>query len=162
MHILKKLFGSRSETPSKESEQTPQNKHDLGGGFYVTYDNASNGFGYRDVNLCLRNEHDPKLHAQITNRNGDFIKYPGYVGGDWEKELKGTLIEYVKYPCRIFPFENGKARFEWIVQPDGRYFEDNSGFGSENCEEICLYSYIDEKGNFTEPFFFLDNDQNSK
>jgi len=45
-----------------------------------------------------------------------------------------------------------KDSVEWTLQPDGRYFEDEDGFGAENCEEITLYSYIDTNGIFTEPF----------
>jgi hypothetical protein len=48
--------------------------------------------------------------------------------------------------------EDGKAEVEWVLQPDGRYFEDEDGFGAENCEEITLYSYLDTNGVFTEPF----------
>lgn len=62
------------------------------------------------------------------------------------------------YPTKVF-FEgivycnkDGRASVSWMLQPDGRYFSDEDGFGAEDCTEICLYSHLDEEGNFTEPF----------
>lgn len=152
--IMREFIGC---TVKKLSELPPKPRNELGNGFYIVYDESSNGFGYRMVSICLKREGDPALCAQITDRNGDFINYPGYVGGDWEKDIIGVFPKYVKYPCHIFPFEDGKAAFEWTVQPDGRYFEDSDGFGAEKCEEINLYSYINEHGNFTGPFEYFEN-----
>ena len=39
-----------------------------------------------------------------------------------------------------------------MYQPDGRYFEDDDGFGAEKCEEIILYAYLNEKGRVVTPF----------
>ena len=150
---MREVIGSMVK---KLSELPPKPRKEIGNGFYIVYDEASNGLGYRMVSICLKKEGDPVLCAQITDRCGDVINYPGYIGGDWEKGIMGIFPKYVKYPCRIYPFENGKAKFEWTVQPDGRYFEDDDGFGGENCEEINLYSYIDEHGNFTEPFRYAE------
>ena len=158
---VKKMRECIGDMVKKLSELPPKPRKELGNGFYIVYDESSNGLGYRMVSICLKREGDPVLCAQITDRNGDFINYPGYVGGDWEKDIMGVFPKYVKYPCRIFPFEDGKARFEWTVQPDGRYFEDSDGFGAEKCEEINLYSYIDEHGNFTGPFEYFENHTNS-
>ena len=142
------LFSKREDAIGQVS------RRDLGNGFYITYDYAYNGIGYYDVNLCLHNENDPSFHRQITDRVGNFIRFPGYIGGKWEKGVEVNFLECVNYPSYIGMFKDGKAEFGWQVQPDGRYFADEDGFGMENCEEIWLRSYLDEKGNFTEPFAY--------
>lgn len=43
-------------------------------------------------------------------------------------------------------------RMVWEIQPDGRYWEDDDGFGGESDLEILLYTYLDDKGNFTGSF----------
>ena len=40
----------------------------------------------------------------------------------------------------------------WQIQPDGRYWEDEDGFGGPSDSEICLYAFIDEMGYFREKF----------
>ena len=40
----------------------------------------------------------------------------------------------------------------WTLYPDGRYFEDEDGFGAEKCHEGIIYAIIDTDLNFVEPF----------
>ena len=40
----------------------------------------------------------------------------------------------------------------WQIQPDGRYWEDDDGFGGSPDEEVTLYAFLDEEGNFDGPF----------
>jgi len=40
----------------------------------------------------------------------------------------------------------------WQIQPDGRYWADDDGFGMEHDTEIYLYSILDDEGRFTMPF----------
>ena len=42
----------------------------------------------------------------------------------------------VKFVFWISPYQDGKACVRWLIQPDGRYFEDEDGYGAEHCEEI--------------------------
>lgn len=39
----------------------------------------------------------------------------------------------------------------WTVQPDGRHWMDDDGFGDEDQPAIALYTFIDEAGRFTTP-----------
>ena len=61
-------------------------------------------------------------------------------------------MSVVEFRFWIYEYKDGKASVEWTLQPDGGYFEDEDGFGGENCEEITLCSHIDTNGIFTEPF----------
>ena len=58
----------------------------------------------------------------------------------------------INYPCNIFPFENDRALFEWMYQPDGWYFADSWGLGREDQEEVILYAYMDKKGRIITSF----------
>ena len=40
----------------------------------------------------------------------------------------------------------------WQVQPDGRDWGDDGGFGIENDEEVILQASVDMDGCFTGPF----------
>ena len=87
-----------------------------------------------------------------VNESGIIENFPGVVDGDWKNELEFPLGKKTQFRFWIYAYKDGKASVEWTLQPDGRYFEDEDGFGGENCEEITLWSYIDTNGFFTEPF----------
>lgn len=40
----------------------------------------------------------------------------------------------------------------WCIQPDGRYYADEDGFGAESQEEIELYADLDDNGDFMSKF----------
>lgn len=148
--ILNKLFGI--DNGKQTENETSTLRDDIGSGFYLTYNEAPNGYGgYCHVNICL---HGDNVRRKFTDSKGNFINFPGYVGGWWEQELDIPFKPRISFPCHIGPFKDGKAKFMWQLQPDGRYFEDGDGFGAEKCQEIWLCSYIDEKGQFTGPFIY--------
>ena len=47
---------------------------------------------------------------------------------------------------------DGTIRMIWEIQPDGRYWEDEDGYGGTPDEEVTLWSILDETGSFTGPF----------
>ncbi len=49
-------------------------------------------------------------------------------------------------------FTNGIALVWWTLSPDGRYFEDEDGFGGEDCDETTIYAFIDTLGSIIIPF----------
>jgi hypothetical protein len=57
-----------------------------------------------------------------------------------------------KYGFGVDSFNNGIALVWWTLYPDGRYFEDEDGFGGENCDETTVYAYINTSGNVVIPF----------
>ena len=50
------------------------------------------------------------------------------------------------YPTFVRKFENGIASVDGQINPDGRYFMDEDGYGMTNDEEITVYGYIDRTG----------------
>ncbi len=151
--VLKKLFFR-----TRPAEEVPQKtQFDLGSGYSYEYDDVPNGLGgYRMVNVFLLKADDPSFRRCIVDAAGRIQNFPGIRHGEWEKALEFPLTTRVRFVFRIGAYKNGKAAVSWMLQPDGRYFEDEDGFGAEHCEEITLYSYLDEDGKFTEPFYYKE------
>lgn len=154
-----KIYFQNVISENKTLQQTfdssaPKNpRFKLGNGFYFEFDEVSNGMGgYRMINVYLLKLDDPTFNRCIVDESGMIENFPGVVDGDWKKELEFPLGRKTQFRFWIYEYKDGKAAVEWTLQPDGRYFEDEDGFGAENCEAITLWSYIDTKGFFTEPF----------
>ncbi len=125
----------------------------LGNGNYISYKEVSNGFGgYHPVNLVFHND-EKQFHRQITNDIGFFVDYPGHEKGAWEEDLTMTFMPATRFVIYVSKFVDGICKFSWMVQPDGRYWEDEDGFGMTADNEVWLYALINEEGQFITPFF---------
>lgn len=178
MGILNRLFGRKMNEPREEriekqsaepqtrpiaeaktatEEETvkePQEIIRVYEGYYYSYSFVSNRWGgYHPVNLTFN--HDEKgLHKQITDGTGWFLDFPGVVEGAWRQDLEHPFREQIEF---VFDTgrpsdENDLLDFYWTVQPDGRYYADEDGFGMEDDEEIVLVTGMDRQGRFTGPF----------
>lgn len=160
--ILSGLFhrdgAEKTEEVKRESVKPPvppkEPRSPLGNGMYWEFDSVPNGYGgYKNVNVWLLKVDDPDFRRCIVNRAGDIQHFPGFKDRAWESALDIPAADQrVKFVFWISPYQDGKARVRWLIQPDGRYFEDEDGFGAEHCDEIEVYSFLDEQGRFTEPF----------
>ena len=109
--------------------------------------------GYKTVSAYLLNMDDPSFKRCIVNSAGEIQNFPGFADSSWKKALDFPFDDNkVRFTFWISPFSQGKAPVRWLIQPDGRYFEDEDGFGAEHCAEIEMYSELDENGQFTRPF----------
>lgn len=138
--------------PNVEVEPEPKLKKQMGDGYYIAYDQKLNGYGgYHDVDMRLY--HDGKLIRKITDKRGVFLDFPGVVHGSWEYDVKGQFYQQVNFVTSVYPFDkDGLATFCWMVQPDGRYWADDDGFGMENDVEINLSAKLNKEGRFVTPF----------
>lgn len=144
-----------AQAPAQKPEQTARKRprSDLGGVFSLEFDEVSNGYGgYHMVDACLLRTDAPGFCRCIIDEKGRIRNFPGVREGEWEKDLEYPLDDQVRFAFWVGDYKDGRASVSWMLQPDGRYFEDEDGFGAEHCVEICLYSCLDEDGNFTEPF----------
>lgn len=154
LNFIRKLF-HKDNTVLQSVEQTERRepRFKLGNGFYWEFEQVYNGMGgYRMMNVYLLKINDSTYRQCIVNENGHIQNFPGFCDGEWKKELQYPLNNKILFDFWISAYKDGKAFVSWTLQPDGRYFEDEDGFGAENCEEVSLYSYLDEEGKFTEPF----------
>lgn len=146
-----------NHTESKEQNfkqpERPEPRFKLGDGFYFEFNEVSNGMGgYRMIDVYLLKTDDPTFRRCIVDGRGKIENFPGIEEGEWIQQLAFPLENKTQFRFWIYEYKDGKASVEWTLQPDGRYFEDEDGFGGENCEEITLYSSIDTDGFFTGPF----------
>lgn len=135
-----------------ETVRSTYMKYSLGDGYYLLAEQKMNGYGgYTDVNMRLYK--GKELIRKITDKTGGFLDFPGIKRGDWEKKLTSPIQPVVRFVVCCSSFgQDGLALFTWMVQPDGRYWEDEYGFGAEEDEEICLCAKLNKAGRFVTPF----------
>jgi len=153
---LKDLFcGGNKDISMGAFTRRKEPQYPLGNGFYWEFDEVRNGFGgYKIVDAYLLKVDDRNFRRCIVNHSGEIQNFPGFKDNAWRKALDFSFEDnQVKFAFWIFPYREGKAAVRWLIQPDGRYFADEDGYGAERCEEIEMYSFLDEEGRFTEPFF---------
>ncbi len=86
---------------------------------------------------------------------------------DW-KSIK-CLPEYMKerarnlsvrFPTFVRRFQNGVAEAYWQLNPDGRYYRDEDGYGMTDDEETSVYGFIDTEMNMLVKFQYIGSDRN--
>lgn len=72
---------------------------------------------------------------------------------DWStlKKLPDDIVHVAHclsfhYPSFIRSFKNGVAEVQWQLNPDGRYYMDDDGYGMTPDIEINIYGFIDMEG----------------
>ena len=94
-----------------------------------------------------------KIRKKLVDTDGNFLRFPGIVQEDfWVKEVSANALRPQIRFRTSFEKRNNRWILLWQIQPDGRYWEDEDGFGAENEEEVILHTYIDENGDYTGPF----------
>lgn len=101
--------------------------------------------------------------VMIMNRNNILVNIkPGDIDFERVDKLENPENAHrfaVRYGFNIEQFENGVAFVWWTLYPDGRFFEDEDGFGGENCNETTIYAFIDTLGNVVIPFRDMTSDE---
>lgn len=93
------------------------------------------------------------IRKMLVDSNGRIQNFPGIKEKVSVEKIVGVKAVEPQIRFRT-SFEKRGDRWimYWQVQPDGRYWEDDDGFGGTNDEEVTLYTYVDSDGNFTGPF----------
>lgn len=93
------------------------------------------------------------IRRPIVDRNGQILDFPGIEEREAiQRHIQhGKLDPVVRYEASFEKRDDGYMML-WTVQPDGRYWEDEDGFGAESDEEICLYALMDRDGRFVSSF----------
>lgn len=61
------------------------------------------------------------------------------------------------YPSFIRGFRNGVGEVSWKLNPDGRYYMDDGGYGMTDDVEVEIYGYIGRNGRVLEPFRMIES-----
>ncbi len=129
-------------------KSTESEKYYLKDGIYLT---ETVTFG-RDKIIFV--DENRRIRKTIVDSYGRIHRFPGIIKEDF-------WVNKVVTPKWMEPKINFRTSFEekddkwmvlWEIQPDGRYWEDEDGFGGTNDEEITLFTHVDENGDFTGPF----------
>ena len=150
MNFLQKLFARNRVTQptitSDYEEESPYVRpwHTFGNHIYRTATEDPTVY-YIDENRNIR--------KKIVNNMGFILNFPGIQKEDfWIKEVSPvSLLPQIHYRTS-FEKKDGRIRMLWQIQPDGRYWEDSSGFGAEKDREVILYAWFNENGDFDGPF----------
>lgn len=88
---------------------------------------------------------------------------------DWQslKGLPSKALERAHnldfhFPSFIRGFNNGVSLVSWQLNPEGRYYADDDGFGMTDDDEIEIYGFIDTNGKVIEKFRFVKEDKELK
>lgn len=102
-----------------------------------------------------------QIATVVIEEGGHINGFPGIIEEDlWKNEYKGGRFDYASYRVEYEVLKNGGVMIIYTLQPDGRYWEDDDGFGAENEVELNFFSYIDHTGKFTQPFKIYSIDLN--
>ena len=74
------------------------------------------------------------------------------VAGMSRKAREMAKYRDCSYPVIIEKFHDGKAVVQWQLVPEGRFWEDEDGFGATPDEIQALYGTIDKRGNVVDAF----------
>ena len=93
------------------------------------------------------------IRKMLVNSRGVIQNFPGFK----DKEKLAKLVDANALTPQIrfrtsFAKKDNRWLMHWEIQPDGRYWEDEDCFGGTNDEEVTLFTYVDENGDFTGPF----------
>ena len=93
---------------------------------------------------------------KLVIKNNEFVGFPGI-------ENPELIMPHYKEDSDIEPYlrfgssceysaKEQRCVIYWTIQPDGRYYADSDGFGGENQDEITLYIYVDDEGDYVGKF----------
>ena len=101
---------------------------------------------------------------EIMDGNMDFVNFTTD-DIDWdsikqlpEKAKMRAQDMSAQFPTFIRGFRKGVAEVSWQLNPDGRYYMDDDGFGMTSDEEITVYGFIDSEMNVLVKFQYIDKD----
>ncbi len=157
---ISKMLGHESEAEklykvldSDEYKKYPYDTKDLDEGMAVIMMDMRGWFKPR----FLVN-HNTRCAYEFMNSDQDLVTVTTD-DIDWES-LK-NLPEHVQntarnlsfhFPSFILHFHNGVAQVSWQLNPEGRYYMDEDGYGMTDDEEITIYGFIDQKAKVVVKF----------
>ncbi len=153
--MLKKLFGAlfhkqaSIQPPSASQQYAPQDGPNLSQ--WYTY----GAHMYRrpgDVLSVVFTNSQKNITRTIVDSEGYIRHFPGVEKQAAERVDPKCLYPRIRFRTSFSKQADSTILMCWQVQPDGRYWEDEDGYGGTSDEEICLYATIDDEGRFTGPF----------
>ena len=153
--LLKKLAQGETleEALYKKLTEGLYKTNDLGEGMGVVYQLIN---GWWKPRYILNN--NTKTAFEFMSR-GQYSMTVKEEDIEWStlKELpedvqNNARTQFAMYPTFVEGFSNGVARVRWQINPDGRYWMDDDGFGMTSDVEVEIYGYINKEGKVVGKF----------
>lgn len=153
--LLKKLAQGETleEALYKKLTEELYKTNDLGEGMGVVYQLIN---GWWKPRYILNN--NTKTAFEFMSR-GQYLMTVKEEDIEWStlKELpedvqNNARTQFAMYPTFVEGFSNGVARVRWQINPDGRYWMDDDGFGMTSDVEVEIYGYINKEGKVVGKF----------
>ena len=160
MEKIGQLFGKDNEAKklyevinTEQYRERPYEVNDLGEGMAVIKESM---WGWWKPRYLLN--HNTQCAYEFIDKN-QILQTVTVDDIEWEslKELPEDAQDTAQalsfhFPSFIRRFENGVAEVSWQLNPDGRYYMDEDGFGMTDDEEVEIYGFIDQNANVVVKF----------
>ena len=77
----------------------------------------------------------------------------------WKKEHHIGQCYDVRFEAQFFALDDDQYLMLWMIQPSGRNWADDDGFGFSGDSSIVLYSVIQKNGEFAKAFELFSIDK---
>ena len=94
------------------------------------------------------------IFLQLVTVTDDDIDWRSLECVEEEDAIDVARYHLFIYPGDISRYENGMAEVRWEINPDGRFYCDEDGFGMTGDVERNLYGVIDRKGKVVKKFTY--------
>ena len=146
MGLLGKLFKQKDSKDIMEKPEIPKVQTALDSP-------QSQGVRYGSGEPVYFIDESRGIQKPIVDLDGNICSFPGFVQEDlWVSQVDPCYLKPLIRFCTSFERRGGRLIMLWEIQPDGRYWEDEDGFGGTSDAEVTLYTFLDENGDFTGPF----------
>lgn len=105
-------------------------------------------------------DHNTQCAYEIMNTNHELVTVTDD-DIDWnslkdlpEKAIARAAAHNAMFPTLVRCFQNGEADVEWQINPDGKYWMDDDGFGMTDDQELALFGSIDRTGQVIKKFTY--------
>ena len=154
MRWLSRLFGGKKKSAGS-AQKTPEAAPEPTGP-YLTQTVVFGMHPYRrkgDDSSVFFVDKTRGIRKMLVDTYGNIQNFPGILQEEfWVKRVTPNSMEpQICFRTSFEPHEKGWLVL-WEIQPDGRYWEDEDGFGAEPDPEVLLYTFVDRNGEFTGPF----------
>lgn len=163
-NIISKMLRHESEAEklykvlnTEVYKKRPYEYSDLGEGMAVILESM---WGWWKTRYLIN--HNTKCAYEFMN-NGQNLVTVTEDDIDWEslENLPDDAIDSARalsahFPTFIRKFENGVAQVSWQLNPDGRYYMDEDGYGMTDDKEIEIYGFIDQSAKVVVKFRYIN------
>ena len=156
--LLNPTFDDLMADLRKSDDQADYYHRDMGYGI-LRFSNRS----YGNKQIFIVNPALKKVYP-ISEANGKLV---GFTSDDidWDNvnqlehngDAKRLVADYGG--LSIGDYQDGIARVDWMLYPDGRYFADEDGFGMEDNDEVNVSAYIDTHCRVVVKFQDMEDDE---